>query len=74
MCTVLYQYSWAIAFLECLESVQSHFADITIPVLTLHGDDDDVCPLVGSERMHASLSSAVKELKVFISFLALCNS
>jgi alpha-beta hydrolase superfamily lysophospholipase len=45
-----------------------HAGEITVPVLVLHGEDDQIVPVGASRRFFSALGSADKELRVFQGF------
>ena len=55
---------WAVQFIDALAVTVERFAEIQLPVFTIHGDDDNICPLEGSRLLHAKISSTVHCLKV----------
>ena len=45
--------------------MKKRYKEITLPVLTMHGDDDDVSPVEGSEQLHQNMAGGdLQEIKV----------
>jgi alpha-beta hydrolase superfamily lysophospholipase len=40
-------------------------ADVRVPVLVLHGEDDPICDPQGSRRFHAGLTDPASELRLY---------
>lgn len=47
------------------QSARQHVDKITLPLLVLHGRDDSVCPVSGSQLLYDNASSVDKTLKIY---------
>jgi alpha-beta hydrolase superfamily lysophospholipase len=45
--------------------LNTHLADLSLPVLMIHGEDDPICPPNGSQRAYDTVSSTDKTLKLY---------
>ena len=56
----------AVALLNCMEWVQSHMGQITLPVLALQGEMDTLVLNTSAQFAYDSVSSKDKELQVCV--------
>jgi len=56
---------WGTKFLDALDEVNRHAAEITKPILLLHGEADRIADVKGSEQLFGKLSSSDKTLKTY---------
>jgi alpha-beta hydrolase superfamily lysophospholipase len=59
---------WGTEYLDTQEWVKSHAAEITLPILIIHGGDDMLCAPEGSEQIFSAISSEDKTLKIYPSY------
>jgi acylglycerol lipase len=48
-----------------INAVRSHFVDITVPILAMHGEQDALAPMQGSIDVIAGVSSADRTLRIW---------
>lgn len=56
---------WGLCFLSSMETIQKKQGLIEWPFITLHGDEDKMCDVVGSQKLFDSAKSKDKEIKVY---------
>jgi len=56
---------WGTKFLDALDEVNHHAAEITKPILLLHGEADRIADVKGSEQLFCKLSASDKTLKTY---------
>ena len=56
---------WAVAMLNAAEFLGQHFSDISVPLLLVHGDADQLVPIESSEFGYRTASSTDKTFEVF---------
>lgn len=59
---------WGTEYLETQERVKNHAAEITLPILIIHGGEDMLCAPKGSEQIFSTISSEDKTLKIYPSY------
>ena len=55
---------WAVSMLDTIADLHSRLADVRLPFLVLHGDEDKLCLLSGSQNMYDQAVTDDKTLKV----------
>ena len=56
---------WAVAMLNAAEFLGQHFSEISVPLLLVHGDADQLVPIESSEFGYRTASSTDKTFEVF---------
>ena len=56
---------FASQFLACIDRVQSHAANIDIPVFIFHGEADQIIPVQGTLQFFDKISFSDKKLKIY---------
>lgn len=56
---------WGTEALNAIDRVKSRMAEITLPILILHGGADPVNSVEGSRKLYDAVASADKELKIY---------
>lgn len=56
---------WGTETLNAIDRVKSRMAEISLPILILHGGADPVNSVEGSRELYENVSSADKELKIY---------
>ncbi|XP_064633081.1 monoglyceride lipase-like isoform X2 [Lineus longissimus] len=56
---------WGLCTLSCLQYIQAHLNTIEWPFLILHGDEDKLCSLEGSQVLYDRAASTDKTIKVY---------
>ena len=63
-----------VELLSAQQHIVAHASEISLPVLMVHGGDDQLCPLPGARSFYESLGAADKTLKVYDKFYhEVCN-
>ena len=61
---IVHIFRWGLCLLSSMETIQQKQSLIEWPFITLHGDDDKMCDVVGSQKLFDSAKSRDKEIKV----------
>jgi len=61
---IVHIFRWGLCLLSSMETIQEKQSLIEWPFITLHGDDDKMCDVVGSQKLFDSAKSKDKEIKV----------
>lgn len=56
---------WGVAMLHALSQITSSFQDMTLPFIVLHGSEDTICELEGSQLLYDKAASKDKQIKIF---------
>ncbi|XP_074644896.1 monoglyceride lipase-like [Tubulanus polymorphus] len=56
---------WGLAMFECFNFIKDNLDKVDFPVLILHGGDDHICDVAGSQLLHDSATSKDKTLKIY---------
>jgi acylglycerol lipase len=66
---LIYRGAWRVRtgtlLLKVGQQLRARPAELTLPLLIMHGSDDQVTPVSGSELVHARASSSDKTLKIY---------
>lgn len=61
---IVHIFRWGLCLLSSMETIQQKQSLIEWSFITLHGDDDKMCDVVGSQKLFDSAKSKDKEIKV----------
>ncbi|XP_052242465.1 monoglyceride lipase-like [Dreissena polymorpha] len=56
---------WALAYLHALAQITSSFQDMTWPFIVIHGSEDTICEMEGSQLLYDKAASKDKQIKIF---------
>ena len=61
---IVHIFRWILCLFSSMETIQKKQELIEWPFITLHGDEDKMCDVVGSQKFFDSAKSKDKEIKV----------